>query len=786
MASRPLTRSQKGQLQDGDASPSSAPGIIGDKTPGDAGKAALEKTAAKSPAVKEGEILTPRGTPARGMEAPVLSPRAVALLNTIADRLPTPTQKSGKTPVDRAQQLTLPPGHTGLTPADSGKVGLSTYPTLGELTRNEEYLDAVAQRLGLSQNLPETAGKSDIPTLTRIRDRLLDDARVLEGPPEVQRLDTLDPAFITSRDKRAKPPLQDQTGNRSDLGQLRMAVPPTAQHADAPFYGARMPAAAMPPYTQPHGMQYDPCSQWQYGYPREPYAAWQGHMGNRGYAAQPSDLTYGPPVVRHPFSEAHHSTRMAPPQDSSTPAFHDHQTMVNIPDKGPAKAPQNPELNTSLQRMTRMIDQVAPGLRYKPPQGQHVPTGASAELPTADKEAQLAALLDRLTDRLQEKVTIMSPPRDAAATTAHLTGVTEKHYGAAGRREDDAASQQHEARETVNRSAVETRSPRFNPSAWRLRFNGTNVDLAHYLAQLECVALGHGWTDEQKGVVLLSSLEGPAVRVMNSIPSGCTSFGEISQRLREMFAPAANVVAYKAQFHGRVRRSNENSQEYSLALRELAYKAYPRMAASELDELMIDQFIKGQSQYVRIALASGTYPTLEAVVAAVIRLEAYSKGPSSGDAAPQQGARRGNGARKVQTKCGYYNAPLSPDAGDSFATSDDPSSEDAQLTGLEDCVEFDDEDPMAGILAAVDEYALSFAAEQPRSVPQRPCFYCKGTGHWFLACPQLLNRLRANGYRGPALGQRRGNPASRPLQRNVGNGKPVVPVPKSKGNDRGR
>ena len=296
-----------------------------------------------------------------------------------------------------------------------------------------------------------------------------------------------------------------------------------------------------------------------------------------------------------------------------------------------------------------------------------------------------------------------------------------------------------------------------NVSLWRLRFDGRNVGLDNYLAQLDCVAAAHGWDDTDKGTVLLSNLEGNASRVMNSIPAGCVSYTVIAQKLKQMFAPESNTVAYKAQFQCRMRGANETSHEYSLTLQDLATKAYPHTDLAFLDGLVLDQFIRGQPAYVRFALASGCHTRLERAVAAAIALEAYSK-DTGATMPPQPGA-----ARKPVAVNQLAGIPNPYD----LSWQQEASTPEAETSTGDDLTE-----SMMELLAQT--VGIPFQAPPQCGATQqrqntRPCYFCGKPGHFWMECRALLEKLRERGYRGSMPNSGKRPPANNDQNKSQGN-----------------
>ena len=313
-----------------------------------------------------------------------------------------------------------------------------------------------------------------------------------------------------------------------------------------------------------------------------------------------------------------------------------------------------------------------------------------------------------------------------------------------------------------------------NTSIWRKPYDGRNVDLANYLAMFDCVARAQGWDDTEKGMVLMANLDGRASGVVNNIPPGCISYDIISSKLRQMFAPEANVIAYKAQFQHRVRGPLEEAQDYSLALRELAGKAYPRMDHESLEQLMVDQYIRGQPSYIRFALASGSHTELNRAVATTIQLEAYARDPVAPEPAKQQGGRRAPAiAAASQAGPGPQNPPAPEWPGLYFGPSPPTATaSQAEAGGYTDQPEVTDE-----LLA---DMFLSMSGLSLQDTPQchatnqtgapRPCYFCGKPGHFWMRCRALMDKLRERGFTGrvPDRTNRQGGSQNKPSQ-NGGN-----------------
>ena len=321
----------------------------------------------------------------------------------------------------------------------------------------------------------------------------------------------------------------------------------------------------------------------------------------------------------------------------------------------------------------------------------------------------------------------------------------------------DGWSRGRSANMADNMSEANTSRRHFNPGLWRLRYKG-NSDIGHYLAQFECVARAQDWDDTEKGTILLSNLEGDASRVMVDIPGGCISYTVIARKLRDMFAPEVNIVAYRAQFQCRQRHLEEAPHEFALALRELVSKAFPSLDHTAIESMLVDQYIKGQPQYAKFALAGVAHKTLQEAVAATVRVEAYSRpaaapSPVSQGLAPpaSQFYKRGQTNRSDPVALGTLPGK-SARAAQSRADSSDEMEEASNVYADLFCQ-----------LMGVDLPETAAECHNVGSNTSRPCYFCGKPGHFWGQCRALLEQLKSRGFTGatpitPFQGRGRTNP----------------------------
>ena len=65
--------------------------------------------------------------------------------------------------------------------------------------------------------------------------------------------------------------------------------------------------------------------------------------------------------------------------------------------------------------------------------------------------------------------------------------------------------------------------------------------------------------------------------------------------LSDRFDPASRVSASRSRFHGRSRRHHEDADTFADALAELCRVGYPQSPVELRQELIAEQFVRGQS-----------------------------------------------------------------------------------------------------------------------------------------------------------------------------------------------
>jgi len=295
---------------------------------------------------------------------------------------------------------------------------------------------------------------------------------------------------------------------------------------------------------------------------------------------------------------------------------------------------------------------------------------------------------------------------------------------------------------------------RVNTSMWKTRFNGKNIELSHYLATLDAVASQQGWDDSVKGSLLLAGLEGDATRVMSSLPKGCTSYDTICTHLKDLFDPEANILAYKSQFLCRMRGPNEDNQEFAVALRVLANKAFPHDNEATVTANLIHQFTAGQPAFLLYGVSTSGHKTLQEAVASAIRLESMTSH------AVKPGSTHYIKDQKARANCAaglpYNPLDLWPhQALGSFPTMDAPPTPApraavASQVQSYDCHQEEDEGmaAMVASLTGMEMYGIAEcnAYQTQNRTGQRTCFSCGQPGHMWRDCPAVKQEQGRRGF----------------------------------------
>ena len=153
----------------------------------------------------------------------------------------------------------------------------------------------------------------------------------------------------------------------------------------------------------------------------------------------------------------------------------------------------------------------------------------------------------------------------------------------------------------------------YRPAAPIQRFNNKSLNWPAWFRHFRAVADVHGWSKEQRALQLVSYLDETAMNVAQELgDNDLYNYDVLVKLLSDQFDPA-----FRSRFHCRSRRHHKDADTFADALAELCRVGYPQSPPELRQELIAEQFVRGQSD-----------PELKKYLSVVIRTRAL-RGPKS-------------------------------------------------------------------------------------------------------------------------------------------------------------
>ena len=147
----------------------------------------------------------------------------------------------------------------------------------------------------------------------------------------------------------------------------------------------------------------------------------------------------------------------------------------------------------------------------------------------------------------------------------------------------------------TRRPPTETRQG-YRPAAPIQRFNNKSLNWPAWFRHFRAVADVHGWNKDQRALQLVSYLDETVMNVAQELgDADLYNYDVLVKLLSDRFDPASRVSACRSRFHGRSRRHHEDADTFADALSELCRVGYPQSPAELRQELIAEQFVRGQS-----------------------------------------------------------------------------------------------------------------------------------------------------------------------------------------------
>ena len=136
----------------------------------------------------------------------------------------------------------------------------------------------------------------------------------------------------------------------------------------------------------------------------------------------------------------------------------------------------------------------------------------------------------------------------------------------------------------------------YRPATPIQRFNNKSLNWPAWFRHFRAVADVHGWSKEQRALQLVSYLDETAMNVAQELGDGALyNYDVLVKLLGDRFELASRVSASRSRFHARSRRHHEDADAFADALAELCRVGYPQSLPELLQELIAEQFVRGQS-----------------------------------------------------------------------------------------------------------------------------------------------------------------------------------------------
>ena len=107
----------------------------------------------------------------------------------------------------------------------------------------------------------------------------------------------------------------------------------------------------------------------------------------------------------------------------------------------------------------------------------------------------------------------------------------------------------------------------------------------------------HRCSNDQRALQLVSYLYETAMNVAHELgDNDLYKYDVLVKLLSDWFDPASRVSASRSRFHSRFRLHHEDADAFADALAELCRVGYPQSPPELRQELIAEQFVRGQSE----------------------------------------------------------------------------------------------------------------------------------------------------------------------------------------------
>ena len=176
--------------------------------------------------------------------------------------------------------------------------------------------------------------------------------------------------------------------------------------------------------------------------------------------------------------------------------------------------------------------------------------------------------------------------------------------------------------------------PSHRPAAPIQRFNSKNIGWPAWFRHFKAVADVQGWDKDQRALQMVSYLDEKAMNVAQELSDReLYDYDALVGLLSARFDTASRVSASRSRFHGRTRRHQEDADTYADAITELCRLGYPQSSPELRQELISEQFVRGQSdpelkKYLWVVIRTQKDKKLQTLIEVCTDFASLSSSPS--------------------------------------------------------------------------------------------------------------------------------------------------------------
>ena len=308
------------------------------------------------------------------------------------------------------------------------------------------------------------------------------------------------------------------------------------------------------------------------------------------------------------------------------------------------------------------------------------------------------------------------------------------------------------------------------PAAPIQRFNSKTIGWPAWFRHFRAVADVQGWDKDQRALQMVSYLDEKAMNVAQELSDReLYNYDALVGLLSARFDPASRVSASRSRFHGRTRRHQEDADTYADSITELCRLGYPQSSPELRQELISEQFVRGQSdpelkKYLWVVIRTQKDKKLQTLIEVCTDFASLSNTTSVHRPAEQVFALEEEDDQEEEMVAvvdrQQWNTqraaepPLSPELQQMFAL--------ARRMGYEMrpiARRFNAPRQTPGSRSPNRDYRAPF---RPRDYSRTKCFSCGQLGHTQVRCPKPDSSLpfRPSGWVDRSDGPRRNGGAS--------------------------